>query len=134
MADLAEDFELGEEFNDAVTTVVEYNGDIIPGDILKVTGVNDAQQHMVEKQTTNTDGAYIAIYSGADGELHEVILTGTVKVTFGASVTVGKKCAPKANKIYDTGTTGVGGNCGRIISNGAADGDTGLIYFTGVGN
>ena len=131
MADFAPNYELGEQFDDSETEVVEYNGSIVAGDLLKVTGVNADNHLLVEKHTGNTKARFIALYPGADGQLREVLLRGTTKTTFDSNVTPGASGAPKANKIANVGTAGAGSACCFIISNGAANNDTGLIYFDG---
>lgn len=134
MTDFASNFTLGERRNDARTKVVKYTETIAKGDLLKITGVETNNILKVAKQTLTTQAAFIALEAGKNGEIKEALFEGTTKVTFGGNVTPGKKCAPKANEILDTGSTGVGPDCGIIISDGAADADTGLIYFVGVGN
>lgn len=134
MADKAPNHILGEKFTDARTKVVKYTEAIVKGDLLKISGVETNNIIKVAKQTGTTQASFIALHAGGNGLITEALFEGTVKVTFGAGTTPGKKCAPKANEIFDTGTGGVGPDCGLVISDGAADGDTGLIYFVGVGN
>lgn len=65
---------------------------------------------------------------GKDGDLAEVLVRGTTKVTFAEDLTVGAGGYPLDNKIKTTGG-GAGPCCCIVLSDAAADGDTGLVYF-----
>ena len=131
MADFAPNHKLGEQFVDAETTTVEYTENIIAGDLLKVTGINADNHLRVAKHTAALKARFVASYPGKNGQLHEVLRRGTTKGTFGGNVTPGATAVPKNNKLVNSGTAGSGGACGQIESDGAADNDTGYVYFDG---
>ena len=131
MADFADDYGLGEEFVDAEKTTVRLAAAVVAGDALEVTGVYAADNTLLVRRHTGTNKArFIALRAGAADTYAEVLRRGTVKVTFGANVTPGGTMGYSANKARNQGA-GSSSACGYIISDGAADDDTGLVYFDG---
>lgn len=139
MAEFAADHNLGEDVQPEISQldVVEYAGTIAAGDFLEVTGIaTPAADNMFTVTTqAGTDDAYaVAMFAGVSGDRKQVLIYGKVKVTFGAAVTVGAKLSVSGNKAIDQAIAGDGLANGIIISNGAADLDTGLIFFVGTGS
>ena len=135
MTDFDTGHALGEDvLKNAVTKSVQYTETIIPGDVLKVTGVTSDHQEKVAKITAATDDArFIAIEGGAANDFKEVMHQGQTKKTFGASVTVGADFEfTAAGKVIDN--AGTNPRKGYIIDDGAADDDLGNIYFDGGGH
>ena len=88
----------------------------------------------VLKATTQagTDRAIaVAQFAGVNTDLKQCIFRGETKVTFGANVTVGAMLSVSGNKAINQAVAGSGLANGFIISDGAADLDTGYIYFDG---
>src|SRR5574337_528487 len=132
MTDLFTYAQLGEDVSKhAEKHSVEYDDTISNGDFLKVTGVNSAGQPIVQKQTTTTIARYVAMFDGVDGDVKEALYRGVTKVTFGGDVTVGLSFVVSANKAIAQSAAGDGKKSGWTISNGAADNDTGLVFFDG---
>lgn len=132
MVNKAPNFKLGDTLEEGrETMVVEYDGaDIAPGDALKVTGVNAAQQLIVQKHTGNSECLAVAIYAGKDGLITEVLIRGTVHVKFGSATVAGVSVSVQANKFVAHGG-GSSENCAISISAADADDDQGLIFFNG---
>ena len=139
MADFAADHNLGEDVQPEQSDldVVEYAGTIAAGDFLEVSGIaTPAADNMftVDKQA-GTDPAYaVAMFAGVSGDRKQVLVYGKTKVTFGANVTVGGPLSVSGNKAINQAIAGSGLGNGIIISDGAADLDTGLIFFVGTQN
>jgi len=137
MAEFAADFALGEDVLPEISRflVVEYTGTIAIGDFLEVNGVDTTDNILkVDKQAGTDDAIGVAMFAGVSGDRQPCLVYGVVKVTFGANVTVGQKLSVSGNKAIDQAIAGDGLANGIIISDGAADLDTGLIFFNGVGN
>ena len=137
MADFAADHNLGEDVQPEVSVldVVEYAGTIAAGDFLEVTGIATPAADNMYTVTTQagTDRAYaVAMFAGVSGDRQQVLVRGKVKVTFGAAVTVGGVFSVSGNKAINIAIAGNGLANGVIISNGAADLDTGLVFFDGL--
>lgn len=133
MADFASDYALGEEFTDNERQTVRLAAAVNQGDILEVTGVHAASNNLLVRRHTGQNPArFVALHAGAADTYAVVLYRGTTKLTFGADVTPGASCTANANKIRDA--AGNNPKCGYIISNGAADDDTGLVYFDGGAN
>ena len=132
MADFADDFAMGEEFVDSEKATVRATAAVVAGQVLEVTGVHaDSNTLEVRPQVGNNQPRFVALRAGAINDFIEVLYRGTVKVTFGANVTPGSSSACLGGKLVDSGHAGASGKCGYIISDGAADDDTGLVYFDG---
>ena len=134
MAELAADWKLGEVIDDgepAVFDTVEYTDTVIPGDGLKVVGVTDDGDLKTAKQDGANMPRYICTRGGDSGDVREVLSRGTVKITFGSATTPGESGKMKANKIVANGEAGSSGVCCIVVSDAAADEDTGLIRFNG---
>lgn len=132
MTDFDSGHALGEDIlKNAETKAVQYTETIIPGDALKVVGVTSDNQETVAKIAAATDKVrFIAMFSGENGDVKEVLHRGQTKVTFGADVTVGADLEfTTASKVINN--AGVNPRKGYIISDGAADGDLGDIFFDG---
>jgi hypothetical protein len=122
---------LGEDIlklNDNIA--VEYGGTIVAGDFLQVTGVNSDNQLIVEVQTILTNARFIAKFDGVLGDFKQAMIRGQTKITFGSDVTVGASFQVVANEVVND--LGTGPIKGFIISDGAAQFDTGDVYFDGV--
>ena len=132
MADKAIEHKLGEIFNDCRRQTVEYTETITAGDYLKITGETGEPERYpkVAKQTLATAPRFVAAYDGKVGELHEAIVQGTTKTTFGETVASGDNIGVKANETFKSSTSDTSGGCGYAI-NAGDDGDTGLVYFVG---
>ena len=132
MADFADDYAMGETFADAEYQTVRLTAAVAAGDILQPAGVHAASNTIQAALQAGVNKArWIAVRAGAVGTLAEVLVRGTCKVTFGANVTAGGPAQASGGKIIDQAALGSGLGCGYIISDGAADDDTGLIYFDG---
>lgn len=127
------DWALGETRGDlARTTNVEYDNTIKAGDGLKVTGQNSDGLDIVQKHTGKVTCQYVAMYDGKDGEIHEVLVEGPVKVNFGGNVPIGAVIAPKAAEfIAFAANAAAGPSCGYNGGSPRIDNDTGRIYFMG---
>lgn len=137
MAEFAADFALGEDVLPEISKflVVEYTGTIAIGDFLEVNGVDTTDNVLkVDKQAGTDDCIGVAMFAGVSGDRQPCLHYGVTKVTFGAAVTVGQKLSVSGNKAIDQAAAGNGLANGIIISNGAANLDTGLILFDGSGN
>lgn len=127
------DWALGETRGDlARTTNVEYDNTIKAGDGLTVTGQNSDGLDIVQKHTGKLTCHYVAMYGGKDGEIHEVLVEGPVKVTFSGDVDPGEIVAPTGAKFAAYAAAGaVGPTCGYNGGTVRDDNDTGRIYFMG---
>jgi len=139
MADFAADHNLGEDVQPEISIldVVEYAATIAAGDFLEISGIATpaADNMFTVAVQAGTDPAYaVAMFAGASGDRQQVLVYGKVKVTFGAAVTVGGPLSVSGNKAINQAIAGSGLGNGIIISNGAADLDTGLIFFVGTQN
>ena len=136
MADFAADHALGEDVQPEISQldVVEYAATIAAGDFLEVSGIaTPAADNMFTVIVhTGTVNAYaVAMFAGVSGDRKQVLIYGKVKVTFGAAVTVGALMTVSANQAINQAILGSGIVNGKIISNGAAAADTGLVFFVG---
>ena len=133
MAEFAADHALGEDVIPEIskTLVVEYTATVVIGDFLEVNGVATDNVLKVAKQAGTDTAIGVAMFAGVSGDRQPCLLFGVTKVTFGAAVTVGGKLSVSGNKAINQAIAGNGLANGIIISNGAADLDTGLILFDG---
>lgn len=152
-ADLFSDFSLGDVVVKRSSQVVEYNATITKGQGLNVESTNSDGQLIVGVAAAGEKAQFVAMFSGVDGDLHEALSSGIVKITFGGAVAAGapvkagatgKFVAAVRTVTVPTGTTAVtssgaqpamtvegGIACGTCISVASNDGDTGLIDFVG---
>lgn len=152
MTDLFTPLSLGEYVKDGTeqTEVVEYDGTIAAGQGLKTTGINADGQSKVVVGTAGVKCSHVALYAGVDGDFRVALKRGTVKVTFSGNTVINEpvkvatdgKFAPAVLTVtVPTGGAGTGDGgaltveggiaCGYSKSDGASDGDTGLIFFEG---
>lgn len=132
MAEFAADHALGEDVIPEISKhlLVEYSGTIAIGDFCEVSGVVTADNVLQVAAQAGTDDAIgVAMYAGVSGDRQPILIYGVTKVTFGAAVTVGARFSVSSNKAIDQAIAGDGLANGIIISNGAADLDTGLVFF-----
>lgn len=153
MADLFSDFSLGNVVIKRKSSVVEYNATITAGQGLNVESTNTDGQAVVGVAAAGEKAQFVAMFDGVDGELHEALAEGLVKVTFGTTTTAGGAVKAGATGKFvsavrtvtiPTDTTAVlsdavqpsmtveaGIACGTSVNVSTGDGDTGLIEFTG---
>ena len=131
MAELASEYELGEEFPNAELTIVEVTEDVVAGDPLKVTGVNAAHQPKCAKHTAALPCRFVVLHDAKANAKTQVLRRGTTKSTFGSASTAGESLKCKAGKFVSSGTAASSQICGIFIDDGNADGDTGLLFFNG---
>jgi len=136
MAEFASDHALGEDVIPEISKhlVVEYTATIVIGDFLEVGGVSADNVLTVAKQAGTDRAIGVAMFAGVSGDRQPCLIYGVTKVTFGANVTVGGVLSVSSNKAINIAAAGNGLANGTIISNGAADLDTGLIFFDGIGS
>ncbi len=139
MTEFAADHQLGEDVQREISQydVVEYAATVAAGDFLEVSGIATpaADNMFTVIVQTSTNLAYaVAMFAGVSGDRQQVLIYGKTKVTFGADVTVGAPLSVSSNKAIDQAIAGSGLGNGIIISDGAADLDTGLILFVGTQN
>lgn len=133
MTEFAADHALGEDVIPEISKhlLVEYSGTVVIGDFLEISGVASDNVLKVAKQAGTDRAIGVAMHAGVSGDRQPCLHYGVTKVTFGAAVTVGATLSVSSNKAIDVAIVGNGLANGIIISNGAADLDTGLILFDG---
>lgn len=136
MTEFAADHALGEDVIPEIAKklLVEYSGTVTAGDFLEVSGVTSDNVLQVATQAGTDLAIGVAMFDGVSGDRQPCLLYGVTKVTYGASVTVGAQLSVSTNKAIDIAIVGNGLSNGIHISNGAADNDTGLIFFNGIGS
>ena len=131
MADLRSDYDIGEDiWKDAITEGVEYTSIVVPGQPLKITGVNSEGTPKMGAIVAITDKVRaLALYAGKVGEFGQVATKIRTKITFGAALTAGDEIEFKVDgSVIEA--AGVNPRKGYAIDTGAAD-DEGLIQFDG---
>jgi len=137
MAEFAADHNLGEDVIPEISKhlVVEYSATISAGDFCEISGIaSPAGDNIwtVAAQAGTDRAIGVAMYAGVSGDRQPILIYGVTKVTFGAAVTVGGAFSVSGNKAINQAVITDGLANGNIISNGAADLDTGLVFINGV--
>jgi len=134
MVDLRPDFKLGENVlkntDDNSFGLVELDSTVIPGEVVKVTGVNsDGAEIVGPIGGVIDDIKYMIMEAGVAGEMARVLHKGRTKVTFGGVVIAGTRLEfTMASKvIFATGTIPMKATA---VDDGVLD-DTGFIDFDG---
>ena len=131
MADLRSNYDIGEDiWKDAETEGVELSSVVIPGQPLKITGVNSEGTPKMGAITAITDKVRaLALYAGKVGDLTQVATKIRTKLTFGAALTAGDEIEFEVDgKVIEA--AGVNPRKGYAIDTGA-DEDEGLVQFDG---
>ena len=139
MAELNPSWAIGEYRGDAKLCDVEYAGTIAAGDLLKITGWNSAGQPKVVKATADDKAHFVAVQNGdgKNGEIHDVLLCGFIKLGTPAHATDtnltnlkdGKGVSLAAGTLAATGSTGAGVTFAYAWQGKPAVGDTGILVF-----
>ena len=131
MADLRSEYDIGEDvWKNAITEGVELSSIVIPGQPLKITGINSEGTPKMGAITAITDKIRaLALFAGKVGDHAKVATKIRTKLTFGAALTAGDEIEFKVDGTVIE-AAGVNPRKGYAIDTGAAD-DEGFIQFDG---
>jgi len=134
MTDLQPNFKLGENVlkntDENSFALVELTQTVIPGEVVKVIGVNSDGTETVEIISAATDDIkYMIIEAGESGEMARVLHKGRTKSTFGATFVSGVRLEfTTASKVITA--AGTNPTKATAVDGGILD-DTGFIDFDG---